>query len=231
MKIFLIPNQIAETPQGPLPVFVSGIEHLRVFFVEEIKSGRRLLKKIIPELDIGQCVFYDINEHTPFKEIEHHFQQIQSQDIGVISEAGCPCVADPGADLVFLAHKYGYEVIPFVGPSSILLSLMASGLSGQNFAFSGYLPKDRKERIQKLKTLEQRSVREKQTQIFMEAPYRNENLFADILQFCNPDTLLCVAIDLMGPAQYIKMLSIKEWTRQAVSLHKKPALFILGQRT
>jgi 16S rRNA (cytidine1402-2'-O)-methyltransferase len=229
LKLFLIPNHIQETTDVLLPVFAPGIEHLRVFFVEEIKSARRLLKKLNPSLVIDQCVFYDLNEHTPFKEVENNFKQSSDQDIGIISEAGCPCVADPGAAVVLLAHKYGREVIPLVGPSSIMLALMASGFNGQNFAFNGYLPKERMERIKKIKDLEKRSASEKQTQIFMEAPYRNQNLFGDILQNCGSNTLLCVAVDLMGPTQYIKTHTISQWKSESIDINKRPALFLLGQ--
>lgn len=226
-KVFLIPNQIHDGYSGVLPVFASGIEHVRVFFVEEIKSARRLLKKLNPQISFEQCTFYDLNEHISFKETEENFRKIGEQDIGVISESGCPCLADPGADVVLLAHRHGLEVIPLVGPSSIILALMASGLSGQSFAFNGYLPKERMDRIKKLKELEQRSAREKQTQIFMEAPYRNQNLLNDILQNCYLDTLLCVAVDLMSPAAVIKTCLIRDWKNQAIDIHKKPALFLL----
>ncbi len=224
----MIPNQIFQITDGLLPVFEPGIEHVRIFFIEEIKSARRLLKKLNPQLVIDQCVFYDLNEHTPFKEIENNFKQCVGQDIGVISEAGCPCVADPGAQVVSLAHKYGRTVIPLVGPSSILLALMASGLNGQSFAFNGYLPKEREARIQKLKALEKRCIVEKQTQIFMEAPYRNQNMFDDILQNCSPSTMLCIAVDLMSPTQYIKTLKICDWKSQKIDINKRPALFLLG---
>ena len=226
-KLFLIPNQIQETANSFLPIFAPGIEHVRVFFVEEIKSARRLLKKINPQIQIDECVFFDLNEHISLTETENNFKQAGDQDMGIISEAGCPCVADPGAAVVLLAHKQGREVISFVGPSSILLALMASGLSGQNFAFNGYLPKDRSERVKKIKELERRSAIEKQTQIFMEAPYRNQNLFDDILQNCSPGTLLCVAVDLMSPTQFIKTQDVRAWKSQKVDINKHPALFLL----
>ncbi len=225
-KVFLIPNQIHDAQDVPVPIFAPGIEHVRVFFIEEIKSARRLLKKLNPQIQIDQCTFYDLNEHISLKETEEHFQKAGDQDIGIISEAGCPGVADPGADVVLLAHKQGREIVPFVGPSSILLALMASGLNGQNFAFNGYLPKDKGERIKKLKDLEKRSANEKQTQIFMEAPYRNQNLFEDVLQNCDPATVLCVAVDLMNPAQFIKTRSIRDWKTSKVDINKKPALFL-----
>ncbi len=227
LKLFLIPNHITQTPDVSLPVFAPGIEHLRVFFVEEIKSARRLLKKLNPQLAIDQCTFYALNEHTPFKETENNFKQVGSQDIGLISEAGCPCVADPGAALVLLAHKDGREVVPLVGPSSIMLALMASGLNGQNFAFNGYLPKEREARIQKLKALEKRCASEKQTQIFIEAPYRNQNVFEDILQSCSRNTLLCIAVDLMSSTQYIKTRTVGDWKSQKIDINKRPAIFLL----
>jgi 16S rRNA (cytidine1402-2'-O)-methyltransferase len=226
-KVFLIPNQIHDACDGVLPVFAPGIEHVRVFFAEEIKSARRLLKKLNPLISFEQCKFYDLNEHISFMETEENFRKIGDQDMGVISEAGCPCLADPGADVVLLAHRHGFEIIPMVGPSSIILALMASGLSGQSFAFNGYLPKERTERIKKLKELEQRSAREKQTQIFMEAPYRNQNLLNDILQSCSLETFLCVAADLMSPAAVIKTCRIRDWKSQKIDIHKKPALFLL----
>lgn len=226
-KLFLIPNQIHEAQDLPVPVFAPGIAHLRVFFVEEIRSARRLLKKLNPQIVIDECIFFDLNEHILLKETEENFKKAGDQDVGIISEAGCPGVADPGADVVLLAHRQGREVIPLVGPSSILLALMASGLSGQNFAFNGYLPKDRGARVQKLKDLEVRSAKEKQTQIFMEAPYRNQHLLEDILQNCHPDALLCIAVDIMNPAQFIKTQKVRDWKGQTVEVNKKPALFLL----
>ncbi len=226
-KIFLIPNYICELSDVPLPIFAPGISHVRVFFVEEPKSARRLLKKLNPQIQFDQCVFYDLNEHTLIKETEENFKQAKDQDIGVVSEAGCPCVADPGAQVVLLGHQQSREIIPLVGPSSILLALMASGLSGQNFAFNGYLPKEKSDRVRKLKDLEKRSTIEKQTQIFMEAPYRNQNLLDDVLQNCNPNTLLCLAVDLMSPTQFIKTQTIRDWKAHKIDIHKRPALFLI----
>ncbi|MCB9757319.1 MAG: SAM-dependent methyltransferase [Candidatus Omnitrophica bacterium] len=226
-KLFLIPNQIYDSSDGFLPIFAPGIEHVRVFFVEEIRSARRVLKKLNPQISFDQCVFYDLNEHISFKETQENFKKTDDQDIGVISEAGCPCLADPGADVVLLAHRRGFEIIPLVGPSSIVLALMASGLNGQNFAFNGYLPKEKGDRIKRIKELEQRSAREQQTQIFMEAPYRNQNLLNDILNNCHGDTLLCVAADLMSPAAVIKTCRICDWKNKKIDIHKKPALFLL----
>ena len=229
-KLYLIPNTLNEEVSiHVLPAYIGpAIEHVRFFAVEEDKAARWVLKKINPQISFDQCVFVKLNEHTKPQDVEKIFQEAGNQDIGIISEAGCPGVADPGAELVSLAHRRNWEVIPLVGPSAILLSLMASGLTGQNFCFHGYLPKEKELRIQKLKMLEKRSSLEQQTQIFMETPYRNENLFADILNSCQAETLLCVACDLTAPTQFIKTLPIKEWKTKKISLNKRPAIFLLG---
>lgn len=231
-KIFLIPNTITdEAPVNILPPYIFwAIEHLRFFAIEEEKAARRLLKKIHPQFPLEQVRFVKLNEHTKPQYIEKILEEAGNQDIGVISEAGIPCVADPGSELVLLAHQRNWEVIPLVGPSAILLALMASGLNGQNFCFHGYLPKEKEWRIQKLKSLEKRSIQENQTQIFMETPYHNENILENILKTCQADTLLCVACDLTAPAQFIKTLSVGEWRSQKILLNKRPAVFLLGKR-
>jgi 16S rRNA (cytidine1402-2'-O)-methyltransferase len=227
-KLYLIPNTINEASGNLLPDYIArAIKDVRVFFVEEPKSSRRLLKNLDAQFPLADCRFFDLNEHSDPKQIREYAKTLQEGDCAIISEAGCPCVADPGAELVFLAHQNQIEVIPLVGPSSILLALMASGLNGQNFAFNGYLPKSRPERIQKIKMLEDRSLKEKQTQIFMEAPYRNQNILEDILASCHDNTSLCIACDITGPEQIIKTMSIKEWKKDPVNIDKKPALFLL----
>ncbi len=230
-KLYLIPNVINETPGGEFfsPETRKAISLLRVFFVEEIKSARRLLRKIDPQFPIDDCIFYSLSEHTLSEETEKNFKEAGNQDIGVISEAGCPCVADPGADVVLLAQQNNREIIPLVGPSSILLALMASGLNGQNFAFNGYLPKERDGRIKKLKELEKRSLAENQTQIFMEAPYRNQNLFEDILQTCDINTLMCVAVSITTPEQMIKTKTMRGWQKEKMDFNKKPAIFLISK--
>ena len=217
-----------------MPVIDSHAEELiketamRIFFVEEPKSARHLLKSLDAQFPLADCRFFDLNEHSNSQQIHDYSKILKEGTSAIISEAGCPCVADPGAELVFLAHQNQIEIIPLVGPSSILLALMASGLNGQNFAFNGYLPKDRKERTQKIKMLEDRSLKEKQTQIFMEAPYRNQNILEDILAVAHDKTDLCIACDITGPHQFIKTMSIKNWKKDPVNIDKRPALFLLG---
>jgi len=227
-KVYLVPNSINEAGANCLPDYIaSAIRDVRVFFVEEPKSGRRLLKSLDPQFPLGECRFFDLNEHSNPQEVHEYVKVLKEGDSAIISEAGCPCVADPGADLVFLAHQNQIEVVPLVGPSSILLALMASGLTGQNFAFNGYLPKDRQERSQKIRTLEERSFKEKQTQLFMETPYRNQSILEDILAVAQDKTCLCIACDITGPQQIIKTMSIKEWKKNPFNFDKKPALFLL----
>ena len=230
-KLYLIPNTITdEASINVLPAYLGpAIEQVRFFAVEEEKAARRILKKINPQISFDRCTLVKLNEHTRPQEVEKILAQAGNQDIGIISEAGCPGVADPGTPLVLLAHRRNWEVVPLVGPSSILLALMASGLNGQNFCFHGYLPKEKELRIQKLKSLEKCSSLEHQTQIFMETPYRNENIFEDILNSCHAETLLCIACDLTAPTQFIKTLPIKEWRSQKISLHKRLVVFLVGK--
>lgn len=230
-KLYLIPNTIAEENFSVVPGYIAQtIGPIRFFIVEEEKPARVFLKRINPNLPVGECEFFLLNEHTPAAEIQKYIKMISGKNAGIISESGCPCVADPGADLVLLAHKSDMEIIPLVGPSSITLALMASGLNGQNFAFNGYLPKEKDLRIKKIKDLERRSAQENQTQIFMEAPYRNDNLLKDILSSCDAATLLCVACDLTAPSQWIKTMPVGKWENLKISLNKRPALFLLQKR-
>lgn len=231
-KLFLIPSPINDAGDflGYAAVIAPAISSVRVFFVEEEKIAQRLIKAMHPNLSRDGFQFLPLNEHTPQREIEQYLRIVCEQDSGIISEAGCPCVADPGSALVLLAHQKGITVVPLVGPSSILLALMASGLNGQNFAFVGYLPKERPGRIARIKMLENRSLAEQQTQIFMETPYRNEQLFADILNTCHPQTLLCLAVDLTGPEASVKTCSVAEWKKSHPQLHKKPAIFLLFRK-
>ena len=231
-KIYLIPNTIQdETAFNILPAYIGEmIGHVRFFAVEEEKSARKLLKKIHSQIPIQQCVFVNLNEHTQSVEIKKIFEEAGHQDIGIISEAGCPCVADPGSELVLLAHQKDWEVVPLVGPSSIMLALMASGLSGQNFCFHGYLPKEKDLRVQKIKMLQKRSLLENQTQVFMETPYRNDSILEDIINCCDSETLLCIACDLTAPTQFVKTLSMKEWKVRKSSLHKRPTVFLMQKK-
>ncbi len=228
-KLYLIPNLISdESSVDIIPAYVAqAIAHVRHFFVEERKSAEKLLKRLKVAFAFADCEVFLLNEQTSPKDIEQAFGNIVDKDIGVIAEAGCPCLADPGADLVLLAHRRGMEVVPLVGPSSIFLGLMASGLNGQNFAFHGYLPREQAARMKRIKDLEKRSGIEKQTQIFMDTPYRNRTVFQDILASCERGTRLCVASDISSPSAYIKTLTIHEWQKIEPPIHKKPALFFL----
>ena len=231
-KLYLIPNVISDAGgfEAVSSYRIDEIENIRYFFVEQEKAARRLLKKICPSLNPENCEFFALNEHTPRREIRNNFKETRGKDIGLISEAGLPCVADPGSELVFLAHQHAMDVIPLIGPSSIFLALAASGLNGQNFAFVGYLPKERKERLQRIKNLERRSLLEGQTQIFMETPYHGEDLFREIISVCDQDTLCCIASDLTGAAQYIKTSAISAWQGICPTINKKPTLFLLQKR-
>lgn len=228
MKLYLVPNSINDPGDNLLPEYIArAIRDVRVFFVEEPKSARRLLKSLDAQFPLGDCRFFDLNEHSAPKDVQAYVNVLKEGDSAVISEAGCPCVADPGADLVFLAHQHHIEVIPLVGPSSILLALMASGLNGQNFAFNGYLPKDRQERTQRIRSLEDRSFKMGQTQVFMETPYRNQSILEEILATCQDRTYLCIACDITGQEQMIKTMSINAWKKKPFKFNKKPSLFLL----
>ena len=227
-KIYLIPNFLHQDAPQAIPDYIAGVVGgIRCFAVEEGKSARMLLKEINPKMPLAECLFFELSEHTPPEEIKTFFVEHKTEDIGIISEAGVPCVADPGAELVRLAHENNIEVVPLVGPSSVILALMASGLNGQNFAFNGYLPKEKNARVKKLRELERRSAVENQTQIFMETPYRNQNIFDEILEMCDPRTLLCVAVDITAPSEFIKTMPVDAWKVTKISLNKPPALFLL----
>jgi 16S rRNA (cytidine1402-2'-O)-methyltransferase len=230
-KIYLIPTLLGD--ESPINI-ISGyniqiIKSLQYFIVEEERTARRFLKKIIPEINIDTLQFFILNEHTPSKDIVHYLEPTSRHSVGLLSEAGLPCIADPGSTIVAMAHKQGIEVVPLAGPSSILLGLMSSGLNGQIFAFNGYLPIKKNERIKMIKFLEKRSATENQTQIFMEAPYRNQQLLEDIINSCNPDTLMCIACDLTLLSQYIETKPIREWKIKMPDIHKRPAIFIIKQ--
>ena len=224
-----MPNAIAENMFNLPMENVQIAGHVRVFFVEEPRSARRLLKQLDPGFPIGQCRFFDLNEHTKPVQIKEYIDLVKTEDCGIISESGCPCVADPGADLVLLAHQNNIDIVPLAGPSSILLALMGSGLNGQNFAFNGYLPKDKAERLVKIKTLSKRAQQEGQAQIFMETPYRNQNIFEDLSASLDAKILLCIACDITGKEQFIRTKTVQEWRNANIQLPKKPALFIISK--
>ncbi|MBF91060.1 MAG: SAM-dependent methyltransferase, partial [Flavobacteriales bacterium] len=199
-----------------------------VFIVENLRSARRFLKKAGLQKKIDDLQFFEINKRTKAEDIPSFLSPAsEGRNIGILSEAGCPGVADPGAEVVKWAHKKNIEVIPLIGPSSILLALMASGMNGQNFAFTGYLPKEKADRRRKIKQLEQFSKTQKQSQIFIETPFRNNFLLDDLRSYCDKETQIVVACDITLPTQYIRRLSAKEWKKEKVDLHKRPCIFIL----
>jgi 16S rRNA (cytidine1402-2'-O)-methyltransferase len=228
-KLYLIPTFIGS--ENPMEVFPSYnteiIKGLRHFIVEDERTARRFLKKVLPEIEINSLTFYVLNEHSDLKQIGSYIDACISEDIGLLSEAGVPCVADPGSVIVKMAHEKGIVVTPLIGPSSILLALMASGLNGQNFAFLGYLPIAKNERKKAIKQIENRSFNENQTQIFIEAPYRNNQLFEDIVANAHSDTSLCIACDVTLPSQMIITNSVNNWKNKKPDLHKRPVIFLL----
>ena len=200
---------------------------LRFFIVEDIRSARRYLRMIDKKFPIDDAVFFELSEHTGESEIEHYLQPVlNGSDMGIISEAGLPAIADPGAMIVALAHRKGITVTPLSGPSSILLALISSGFNGQKFTFNGYLPIKPADRISKLRELEKRAA-EGFTQIFMETPYRNQKMLESILMTCHSDTLLCIAADITLPTESIMTMSISEWKKDLPSLDDRLAIFLI----
>ncbi len=229
-NLYLIPTPLGDTiVEKVLPAeIMQVVRDLRYFVVENTRTARRHLKRMVPEIVIDDLDFKELNEHTQPKELELLLEPLlQGFDLGILSEAGCPGVADPGADLVKLAHEKGIRVVPLVGPSSILLSLMASGLNGQNFAFIGYLPVKPAERIPAIREVERNSGRDRQTQIFIEAPYRNARLLEDLLSVCNSQTKLCIAVDLTMDSEFVVTKTIADWKRAIPEISKRPAIFLL----
>ena len=228
--LYLIPNLLGETPvEQVLPPYnreiILGIRH---FIVEDVRTARRFLKQVDRSIDIDQLTFYTLNKHTNPEEVSSMLKPLEEgSPMGVISEAGCPAVADPGADVVAIAQRKGLQVIPLVGPSSIILAVMGSGFNGQSFAFNGYLPIEPEDRIKTLKKLEQRAYTENQTQLFIETPYRNSKMMSDILKACRPQTHLCIAAGLTTKDEYIKTRTIKDWNGKLPSLEKTPCIFLI----
>lgn len=204
------------------------INRLSYFIVENVRSARRFLKKCNSEIDINALTFFELNQHTKKEEVSTYLSPMKAgHSIGVISEAGCPAIADPGADVVAIAQIEGYKVVPLVGPSSILMSLMASGFNGQSFAFHGYLPIDGNERVNKLKKLESRIYHEDQTQIFIETPYRNDKLAEDILLHCKSQTKLCIAMNISCENELIVTKKVGAWKGKLPNMHKQPCVFLI----
>lgn len=229
-KLYLIPSPLGENDPSeviPLPVLKS-LEGFRTFVVEEVRTARRYLSKAGLKGKIDGLEFYELNEHTEAATVESYLKFFNDEnDVALISEAGLPAVADPGAQLVALAHRHGIEVIPAVGPSSLMMSLMASGLNGQSFAFCGYIPAKTDERKSKLKLLEKVSGQLKQTQIIIETPYRNDSLFKDMLSTCSPSTRLCIAANITMPDAYIKTKTIAQWKKEVITIGKRPCVFLI----
>lgn len=228
-KLYLIPTPLgAGKSQNYLDaVSLQIIASIKHFIVEEERTARRFLSSLKLSIPIPELKLYLLNEHTNPQEIAHYLNDITENNIGLMSEAGVPCVADPGNQIVMLAHQKGIQVVPLIGPSSVIMALMASGMNGQSFAFNGYLPIQSKERISKIRQLEKRSQTEHQTQIFIEAPYRNMQLLKDMIEACNPNTRICIAVDLSLDTEFIKTLTVKEWKQRLPEIHKRPAIFLL----
>lgn len=228
--LYLIPVTLGDTAiETVLPPYNKEIiQNLRHFIVEDVRTARRFLKKVDRDIDIDALTFYTLNKHTSPEDISGYLEPlIAGHSMGIISEAGCPAIADPGADVVAIAQRKDLKVVPLVGPSSILLAIMGSGFNGQSFAFHGYLPIESGERSKKLKTLEQRVYSENQTQLFIETPYRNNKMVDDILQSCRPQTKLCIAANLTCEGEFIKTRTIKEWQKKTPDLSKIPCIFLL----
>ena len=230
MVLYLIPTSLGETDLDRiLPAYNNEIvNRLDFFIVEDVRTARRFLKKINPATDIDSKTFYVLNQHTRPEEIAGFLKPLsEGREVGVISEAGCPAIADPGADVVAIAQEKGFKVVPLVGPSSILLALMASGFNGQSFAFNGYLPVQPADRTKAIKRLENRAHNEKQSQIFIETPYRNMKMLQDIISVCQPSTRLCIAADITLETEFIHTKTVNDWKKQLPDLNKRPCIFIL----
>lgn len=229
-KLYLIPAPLGDNEPSeviPAPVLES-LHGFRTFVVEEIRTARRYLSKAGLKGHIGELEFHELNEHTDQATVESYLRFFdEGNDVALISEAGLPAVADPGAQLVALAHRHGIEVVPAVGPSSLMLALMASGLNGQSFAFCGYIPAKTEERRSRLRTLEKVSGQLKQTQILIETPYRNDSLFGDILSVCGSSTKLCVAANITMPDAFIRTKKVSEWKKEGLVIGKRPCVFLI----
>lgn len=229
-SLYLIPNLIGDTViESVLPAdLYSRINHIRHFIVEDVRTARRFLKKLNKEIVIDDLTFYELNKHSDPTQVSAYLAVAEKgTDIGLLSEAGLPCIADPGNVIVMMAHQKNIRVVPVSGPSSIFMALMASGLNGQNFAFNGYIPIEVSLRVNKLKLLESRAIKEKQSQIFMDTPFRNDKLLDDILLNLNSHTYLCIASNISCEDEMIETKTIAEWKRNKPALNKKPCIFII----
>ena len=232
MILYAIPTPLGGKPQDALPASalktIAGIEH---FVAEDAKSARAFLSGVGMQRPLQQVAISVLDEHTAAKDIPSLLQPLrEGHSLGLLSEAGCPAIADPGAALVEAAHREGFRVLPLVGPSSLLLALMASGLEGQRFAFCGYLPRKQQEREARIRELERRSRAEKETQLFIETPYRNDALLISLLAVCSSTTSLCVAADLTLPSESIATRSVADWRKAGAVIGRRPAVFLLYAR-
>jgi 16S rRNA (cytidine1402-2'-O)-methyltransferase len=229
-KLYLIPTTLGETePLEVMPLSIKKvIEQIDYYVVENEKSARRFIKKIAPKKNQSTLHIMLLDKYSEDIETSNYLDICkQGIDVGLLSEAGVPAVADPGASIVKLAHQNNFQVVPLVGPSSILMALMSSGMNGQNFAFNGYLPIDKGDRKRAIKDLERLSKDKNQSQIFIETPYRNEKMFLELKATLGPTTSLCIAADITLSSEYIKTMTVKDWKHQQLDLHKKPAIFII----
>ena len=229
-KLYLIPTTLGETePMEVLPQTVKrAVDFINDYIVENEKTARKFIKEINPEKKQAELKISLLNKHTATSEHQSMLQAcMQGRNLGLMSEAGCPGIADPGAAIVKIAHEKGIQVVPLVGPSSILLALMASGMNGQSFAFNGYLPIEKGEKRIAIKNLEKLSNDKNQSQVFIETPYRNNKMLEDILQSLQPGTHLCVAADITLPTEFIRTYRVTEWKKITIDLHNRPAIFII----
>jgi 16S rRNA (cytidine1402-2'-O)-methyltransferase len=230
-KLYLIPTTLGETDRldKVLPEYNKEIVYsLDEFIVEQLRTARRFLRKLGHPLPIDEMKFYELNKHTEETQISAYLNPVLSgKSMGLLSEAGTPCVADPGSVIVRMAHEKKIEVVPLVGPNSIILALMASGFNGQNFVFHGYLPVDKQVLVKKIREMETTSRNLQQTQIFIETPYRNRQILEKVLEVCRPDTRICVARDITLENEWIKTMTVASWKKETVDLHKKPTVFLL----
>lgn len=229
-KLYLIPSPLGDNdPAEVIPAAVlEKIREIRTFVVEEARTARRYLSRAGLKGHVSELELHELNEHTAPQETEGLLRLFNDgNDVGLISEAGLPAVADPGADLVALAHRHGIEVIPYAGPSSLMLALMASGLNGQSFAFCGYLPAKTEDRKSRLRTLEKLSAATGQTQIFIETPYRNDSMLKDILSCCHDGTRICIAADVTMPDAFIRTMTVGQWKKSGTVIGKRPAVFLM----
>jgi 16S rRNA (cytidine1402-2'-O)-methyltransferase len=230
--LYLIPSPLAECDFSKIfPAYNSEIiQEIDHFIVEDLRTGRRFVKKLGMKKPMESLHFSTLNEHTKGNEIEDLLQPlVEGNNLGLISDAGTPCVADPGSIIVSRAQQMNIEVMPLIGASSILLALMASGLNGQSFAFNGYLPREQPDRERQLRFLETLVKKGNQTQIFIETPYRNNHVFKSILAVCDPAIRLCLGVNITDEKQMIKTMTVKKWKAQKLDLHKQPTVFLMGR--